>query len=99
MTAQLALAGGTNAIIERFAKAYPELSREYVLKLNPDIIFGGDMRGLDSSFFNFYPELKTINAYRRHQCYKLDADITTRPGPRSLQSVAIMEAIIKQAKF
>jgi iron complex transport system substrate-binding protein len=94
MTDQLRLAGGANAITERFAKAYPELTREYVLKLNPDVIFGGDMRSLDSSFFNFYPELRSIKAYRNHQCYKLDADISTRPGPRALQSVERMKALL-----
>jgi len=91
ITEKLKLAGGVNAMTESFTKPYPELTREYVLKLNPDVIFGGNMKQLDSSFFSLYPELKLINAYKNKQCYALDDDLNTRPGPRTLESVIEMK--------
>lgn len=94
----LKLAGATNAISDTFSKAYPELTREYVLKINPDIIIGGTKAELDSSFFALYPELKRINAYQKGQMYKINGDVLTRPGPRILQAVQEMATYVKQAQ-
>jgi iron complex transport system substrate-binding protein len=91
MTEKLLLAGGTNAMVESFSKPYPELTRVFVLNLNPDVIFGCTMKQLDSSFFSLYPELKLINAYKNKQCYSLDDDLNTRPGPRTLENITEMK--------
>lgn len=87
---QLSVINAENAVSTAYQKAYPELSREAVLQFNPDVIFGGSFVELDSSFFGLYPELKTIKAYRNKACFSLDADKSTRPGPRSLEAVQEM---------
>ena len=40
-TDEIRLAGGQNAVTETFPQPYPALTREYVLKLNPDMRLGG----------------------------------------------------------
>ena len=64
MTDKIRLAGGENAVQEVFDQPYPPLTREYILKLNPDVIFGLDAKK-KNSFFKLYPELKKLKAYKR----------------------------------
>lgn len=90
ITDQLSVANADNAVSKAYDKAYPELTREAVLQFNPDVIFGGTFAELDSSFFSLYPELKRIKAYENKACFALDADKSTRPGPRSLEAVQEM---------
>jgi len=87
MTDKIRLAGGKNAVDEVFDKNYPELTREYILKINPDILFGGTFSKMDSTFFQLYPELKEISAYKNKHIYALTDDLATRPSPRVLESV------------
>lgn len=84
---KLQLAGAVNAIDTIFDNPYPALSREYILKINPDIILGGTFNEMDSSFFNLYPELKKTNAYRNKRIYKVTDDLNSRPSPRVIEAV------------
>lgn len=90
---KLQLAGAVNAIDTIFDNPYPALSREYILKLNPDIIFGGTFNEMDSSFFNLYPELKKTKAYQNKRIYKLTDDLNSRPSPR------VIEAVLELKKY
>jgi iron complex transport system substrate-binding protein len=94
MTEKIALAGGTNAIAIDTKNPAPEVSREYLLQLNPDIILGGNFQHLDTTFFRLYPELKRINAYQQQQIYPLDADLSSRPSPRVVSSVVEINHLI-----
>ncbi len=94
MTDKLRLAGAHNAVEEVFAKNYPELSREYILKMNPDVILGGSFERMDSTFFLQYPELKNINAYRNRRVYGTTDNLTSRPSPRVMQSVEEIKQLI-----
>lgn len=98
MTDKLGLIGATNAVTENLGKAYPELTAEYVLKLNPDVILGASKAELDSTLFTYYPILKAIKAYKSGRCYGLNGDLSTRPGPRTLQAVDEMGKLIYGAK-
>jgi iron complex transport system substrate-binding protein len=86
-TDKIRLAGGQNAVTEKFAQPYPALTREYILKLNPDVLIGGSFGKLDSTFFKKYPELKRIRAYQSRRVYAITGDLMERPGPRVLESV------------
>lgn len=86
-TDKLRLAGGKNAVDQVFDKIYPELTREYILAVNPDVLFGGTFNEMDSTFFSLYPELKAINAYKNRHIYALTDDLSSRPSPRVLESV------------
>lgn len=93
-TDKIKLAGADNAMQETLDKAYPTLSREYILKLNPDVIFGGTFEKMDSTFFTLYPELKKTNAYINKKCYQLNDNLNARPSPRVLESVYEMRKFI-----
>ena len=95
-TNEIRFAGGRNAITETFPQPYPALTREYVLKLNPDVLLGGSFGKLDSTFFKNYPELKRINAYKNRRVYPITGNLLERPGPRVVESVRELLGLIKK---
>jgi iron complex transport system substrate-binding protein len=98
MSEKILLAGGINAIQDLKNRPFPELSREYILKLNPDVILGGTFQKMDSTFFSKYPELKQITAYQKRQIYPLKDDLATRPSPRIIQSIIEIKEALGRVK-
>ena len=70
-------AGGISATKD-LATAYPKLSKETALALNPDIII------LSESSDNDEPSevFKNSNAVKNNKVFKINADILSRPAPR-----------------
>ncbi|GAB3307320.1 ABC transporter substrate-binding protein [Hymenobacter tenuis] len=97
-TDKIKLAGGQNVVQEKFAQPYPALSREYILKLNPDILIGGRFGKMDSTFFKLYPELKRIRAYQTRQVYDVTDNLMSRPTPRVVQAVRELRALVERAQ-
>ena len=97
-TDEIRFAGGLNAVTETFPQPYPALTREYILKLNPDVLLGGSFEKLDSTFFKNYPELKRINAYKNHRVYPITGNLLERPGPRVVESVRELQGLLQQAE-
>ncbi len=91
-TNQLNEIGIRNAVDSIFGRPYPELSREYLLKINPDIIFGSSFEHLDTTLFYKFPELKRIKAYQERNIFEIDGDILTRPSPRSIEAMKQMKS-------
>lgn len=96
MTDKIRLGGGRNVLNEKLDKPYPVLQRETVLKLNPDVLFGGSFEKMDTSFFRLYPELKRINAYRNRRIFELTDDLASRPGPRLLEGIKEIKRFLDQ---
>lgn len=96
-TNKIKLAGGQNAVVEKFAQPYPALTREYILQLNPDVLIGGSFGKLDSTFFRNYPELRRIRAYQTRQVYAITGSLMERPGPRVVESVRELQQIVAQS--
>ena len=94
-TDKIRLAGGQNAVVEKFAQPYPALTREYILRLNPDVLIGGSFGKLDSTFFKNYPELKRIQAYQNRRVYGITGNLMERPGPRIVEGVQELQKIVK----
>ncbi|MBD2723935.1 ABC transporter substrate-binding protein [Hymenobacter armeniacus] len=94
-TDEIRLAGGQNALTETFPQPYPALTREYILKLNPDVLLGGRFRQLDSTFFGRYPELRRMEAYRTHRVFPITGNLMERPGPRVVESVRELQTLIR----
>ena len=94
-TDEIRLAGGQNAIAEAFPQPYPALTREYILKLNPDVLLGGSFGKLDSTFFKNYPELKRINAYQNRRVFPITGNLLERPGPRVVESVRELQGLLR----
>lgn len=93
-TDKLKWIGADNALTETFAQPYPALTREYILQLNPDIIIGGSFEKMEATFFNLYPELRQIKAYRQKKIFAVTDDLMTRPGPRVAASVHELNDLI-----
>ena len=89
------LAGGQNAVVETFPQPYPALTREYILRLNPDVLLGGSFGKLDSTFFRNYPELRRIRAYQNRRVFAITGNLMERPGPRVVESVRELKRLIK----
>ncbi|MBF9239695.1 ABC transporter substrate-binding protein [Hymenobacter sp. BT683] len=95
-TDEIRLAGGQNAVTETFPQPYPALTREYILKLNPDVLLGGSFGKLDSTFFRNYPELRRIKACRNRRVYPITGNLMERPGPRVVESVRELQKLLRQ---
>ncbi|MDU0371193.1 ABC transporter substrate-binding protein [Hymenobacter endophyticus] len=93
-TDKIRLAGGQNAVVEKFTQPYPALTREYILKLNPDVILGGSFGKMDSTFFKLYPELKRTRAYQTRRIYSPTDDLMSRPSPRVVASVRELQQLL-----
>lgn len=87
MTEKMDLSLGRNALIKELDQPYPSLSRETILELNPDIIFGRSYGRMDSTFFRMYPELRKVKAYQNKMIFELNDDLASRPGPRFLEGI------------
>ncbi len=98
MTDKMRLAGGKNGIEQDLDKPYPQISREFILKMNPDVLFGGTFAKMDSTFFKLYPELKMIKAYQTKSVFSLNDDLASRPGPRFLEGIREIEQKVDQIK-
>lgn len=96
-TDKLRIAGAVNAIDTTFDATFPALTREYILKINPDVILGGNYQHMDTTFFRLYPELRRTNAYRSKKIYEVTDDLQSRPSPRVMQSILEIEQIIHPA--
>jgi len=94
MTDKIWLAGGRNILSEKLDKPYPVIQRETILKLNPDVIFGGNFEKMDSTFFKQYPELRKTNAYKNQMVFSLNDDLASRPGPRFLFGIKEIELFL-----
>jgi iron complex transport system substrate-binding protein len=85
------LAGGVN-VIEATGIRYPELSREGLLALDPDVIFDvvadGGARGIDpASAAGDWRELDELRAVRDGRVVVLADDFVVIPGPRIVDTV------------
>jgi iron complex transport system substrate-binding protein len=93
-TDKLRFLGAENAVTEVFAQPYPALTREYILKLNPDVLLGGTPAEMEKTFFQQYPELKKIKAYQQKRIYRATDNLMSRPGPRVVESIRELKSFL-----
>lgn len=93
-TDKLRYLGAENAVTEIFSQPYPAITREYILKLNPDVLLGGTPEEMEKTFFTQYPELKKINAYQQHKIFAPTDDLMSRPGPRVIESIRELKSFL-----
>ncbi|MER2995944.1 ABC transporter substrate-binding protein [Pontibacter populi] len=94
LTDKLRILGAENAVQETFDQPYPALTREYILKLSPDVLMGGTKEKLEQTFFNQYPELRKIKAYKTNRIYAPTGNLIERPGPRIVESLKELEGFL-----
>ena len=74
-------AGGKNVIDSNFNTAYPTVNVEYVLRSNPDIMIF-ESTEQQKTFFESYPVLENLSAYKNKKIYFIDVSLLSRPGSR-----------------
>jgi iron complex transport system substrate-binding protein len=84
-------AGGQNAVDSIFEQAYPSLTTEYIMHINPEIIIGTEHVDLHGSFFTMYPELQKVKAYQNKRIYTVPEELISRPGPRVVEGIEILK--------
>ncbi|MDX5422865.1 MAG: helical backbone metal receptor [Hymenobacteraceae bacterium] len=93
-TDKLRILGAENAVKEVFEQPYPALTREYILKINPDVLLGGAPEKLEADFFSLYPELRKIKAYQNKRIYDPTDNLMSRPSPRVVESLRELEGFL-----
>lgn len=91
----LETAGATN-LAARFPATYPTLSREAVVSEDPDLLLVtseviADVRLL----FDEFPEWTSLKAAQRSRIYRIDADLVSRPGPRSVEALRMIARLVR----
>ncbi|MCC9166138.1 ABC transporter substrate-binding protein [Pontibacter harenae] len=87
---KLRILGAENAVEE----TYEAMSREAILKSNPDVLLGGTPEEMEKNFFSIYPELRKIKAYQNKRIYKPTADLMSRATPRVVASIKELERFL-----
>ncbi len=93
-TDEIRLAGGQNAVRDTFPQPFPALTREYILKLNPDVVLGGRFGHLDSTFFKNNPELRRTRAYQARRVFATTPNLLQRPSPRVVEAVRELQRLL-----
>ena len=95
-TDEIRLAGGENAMRDTLPQPYPALPREYVLKLNPQVVLGGRFGQLDSTLFKQNPELRRIRAYQTRRVFATTPNLLERPSPRVVEAVRELRGLLNK---
>jgi iron complex transport system substrate-binding protein len=79
---------------------YPQLSGEYIVAANPDLIFLADSKccGQNLETVARRPGWENIAAVRRRQVFALDDDVVSRWGPRVVSFVERVAAVVRNAR-
>jgi len=95
-------AGGIN-IAADLAGDYPTISLEAVLIADPQVIITGSGHGSGEDIpFQFAltePRLAEVEARLQNRIYEIDADLTSRAGPRIVEGLEIMAKFIHPELF
>ena len=77
---------------------YPQLSAEFVVQANPDLIFLADSQccGVTAEAVAARPGWNGMNAVTGNQIHVLDEDLSSRWGPRVADQVQAVAAIVAQ---
>ncbi len=82
-------AGGEN-IFADISQAYPVVSEESILIRNPDVMLLPTHTNTTLDIILSRDGWESLKAIKNSSIYFIDADITSRPGPRSAQAVEII---------
>ena len=83
----LVIAGGENIAAEA-AAAYPVISREELLRKNPEaIILPAKTEADAESLLELYPEWRALRAVRNERVSIIHPDFILRPGPRLVEGI------------
>lgn len=86
----VAIAGGRN-VAAGSATAYPQFSREELLRLDPDCILYPDSRpDAVTELLKLYPEWSRLRSVAGRRVYRVAPDLVGRPGPRIADGIELL---------
>lgn len=86
----------TRNVAESSAVAYPLMSREHILTLQPDaIILTSDIAQTPRDVVEAYAEWRTLKAVQNNSVIILNADLLSRPGPRIMKGLGLMVSALR----
>ena len=92
-------AGGTS-VTDHFSVTNPVLSEEFVLRTNPDIIVGTFGTAFEiEDLLSIRPTWSSLAAVKNNKVFNINPDILLRPGPRTVDALAIMANWITPTAF
>ena len=85
---------------DKQGSGYPQLSAEYVVKANPDLIFLADTKccGQSAATVAARPGWRRLRAVADHAVVPLDDDVASRWGPRTVDFLRQVAAALQQVK-
>lgn len=92
----LELASAQNAITDTLESPFPVITREYLLKLDPDYIISGDSMALYHNLLKLYPELRQLKAVQKKQLGVFSDDLISRPGPRLIKGACEIRTLLHE---
>jgi iron complex transport system substrate-binding protein len=91
----LETAGAAN-LAARFPSTYPTLSRESVVLDDPEMLLvASDVIAEPRLVFEEFPEWESLSAARHNRIHRVDADIVSRPGPRSVEALRTLARLVR----
>jgi len=92
-------AAGAENLGARSAESYPTLSREAITATDPEVLLLMSDAAVDTAaLFDEFPEWRSLSAARSHRIYIVDADLFSRPGPRTLDGLARLHHLLASAR-
>lgn len=84
---------------DKSSSGYPQLSKEYLLNADPDIVFLADTKCCSQSAASVAkrPGWNTLTAVKNSEVVGLDDDVASRWGPRVVQLVQVAAKAVKSA--
>ncbi len=92
---------GAENIFGKSEKAYPMISSEAVITMNPDIIIEivpKDFKENEKELRESWKKLNKVSAVQKDNIFFLDEGFESVPGPRFIKTFSKISAIIKNAK-
>jgi iron complex transport system substrate-binding protein len=77
---------------------YPQLSREAILRMNPNIILMSENNSFEL-LQEKYPELKQVEAFQQKRLYTMHDDLLSRPGPRFVETTRLLYSLINDKSY
>ncbi|MFQ5762598.1 MAG: ABC transporter substrate-binding protein [Candidatus Bathyarchaeia archaeon] len=94
----IGIAGGENIFADSSA-AYPQISSEAVVELNPDVIILPTQHPMSLDDVGKRPAWSMVNAVKNGKVYTIDGDIISRPGPRIVEGLEQLARLIHPDAF
>jgi iron complex transport system substrate-binding protein len=74
--------------------AYPVMSREAILRADPDVILVPSDVSPDAEYLcSRFPEWKRMQSVLNHHVYAVDPNLFLRPGPRTFEALLTLESL------